>query len=166
MRISKGQLRKIIAEEVSRVISEMDVLNADTGELLAIDDLPFKYKDRITSVDGFYALYDKDFNALRADVERNMPVFRPRSSEYDEDLDDMSPDAADAAFERLKVLARKDAANYLDDRGRGHRRGGDAFVDLADGLALTSPDDWETAKQLFDGSEEDLKWALAETMAG
>ncbi len=61
MKITEGQLRKIIREEI-------EILNADTGELLTLDRLPPKYTGRLTKADGYDALYNSDFEALRRDL--------------------------------------------------------------------------------------------------
>lgn len=67
-RITKAQLQRIIKEEVSRVIKEMEIINADSGEVLTVDQLPPKYSGRLTKADGYDALYDQDFKALRQDL--------------------------------------------------------------------------------------------------
>ena len=115
MRITRGQLRKIISEEVARVISELDILNADTGELLAIDYLPSKYEDRISSVDGYDALYDKDFEALRKDV-----MFDP-----------------DVALDQLGEIASEMSDEVHGDLGTA--------IDLAKGLKMSYPKKWASA---------------------
>lgn len=62
MKITEGQLRKIIREEI-------EILNADSGEILTVDHLPPKYTGRLTKADGYDALYNSDFEALRRDLE-------------------------------------------------------------------------------------------------
>ena len=115
MRISKGQLKKIIAEEVSRVISEMDVLNADTVELLAVDALPPKYAGRLTKADGYDALYNPDFEALRKDLT-------------------LDPDAA------LGMLKEEAAEMYGEVQGDLG-----TAIDMAMGLKMSFPKEWAAA---------------------
>lgn len=115
MRISKGQLKKIIAEEVSRVISEMDVLNADTVELLAVDALPPKYAGRLTKADGYDALYNPDFEALRKDLT-------------------LDPDAA---LGMLEEEAAEEMGAAGGDLGTA--------IDIAVGFKISYPDEWKAA---------------------
>jgi len=115
MRITRGQLKKIIAEEVSHVISEMEIINADSGEILTVDSLPPKYDGRLTKSDGYDALYDPDFEALRKDLT-------------------LDPDVA------LDMLEEEAAEMYGEVQGDLG-----TALDMAMGLKMSFPKEWAAA---------------------
>lgn len=115
MRISTGQLRKIIAEEVKRALTEMEIVNADSGEILTVDKLPPKYAGRLTKSDGYDALYDPDFEALRKDLT-------------------LDPDTA------LDMLEEEAAEMYGDVQGDLG-----TAIDMAMGLKMSFPKEWAAA---------------------
>lgn len=116
MRISKDRLTKIIKEEVSRVISELEIVNADSGEILTVDELPAKYAGRLTKDEsGYDVLYDPDFESLRRDLE-------------------LDPDEA---LGMLEDMASEMMGEAQGDLG--------AAIDLAHGLQYSDPKIWKAA---------------------
>lgn len=108
MKITQGQLRKIIREEI-------EILNADSGEVLAVDRLPPKYTGRLTKADGYDALYDSDFEALRRDLE-------------------LDPDEA---LGMLEDLAAEEIGPAGGDLGTA--------IDIAMGFKVSYPKEWKAA---------------------
>ena len=143
MKITQGQLRKIIREEI-------DILNADSGEVLAVDSLdslPPKYTGRLTKADGYDALYDSDFEALRRDLE-------------------LDPDEA---LGMLEDLAAEEMGTAGGDLGTA--------IDIAMGFKVSYPKEWKAAltsqriKDMYYYEEfktisDALARALAERMGG
>lgn len=116
MRITKGLLSRIVREEVAQAIREaMEIVNADSGEVLTVDSLPTKYADRMTKSDGHDALYDPDFEALRRDLE-------------------LDPDVA------LDMLEEEAAGMYGDVQGDLG-----TAIDMAMGLKMSFPKEWAAA---------------------
>jgi hypothetical protein len=114
-KLSRGSLQQIIKEEVSRVLSEMEIVNADSGEILTVDKLPPKYAGRLTKADGYDALYDPDFEALRKDLT-------------------LDPDTA------LDMLEEEAAEMYGDVQGDLG-----TAIDMAMGLKMSFPKEWAAA---------------------
>ena len=108
MRITETQLRRVIREAI-------EILNADSGELLTVDKLPPKYTGRLTKVDGHDALYDSDFESLRQDI-----VLDP-----------------DEALDMLGELVSDDADSTDLDL--------DTAIDIAMGYKHSHPDEWKAA---------------------
>jgi len=115
MRISEGKLKKIISEEIKRVIKEMEIVNADSGEILSVDNLPAQYSGRLIKADGYDALYDQDFESLRKDLELN----------------------PDDALGMLENLAAEEMGTAQGDLGTA--------IDLAMGLKHSYPKEWKAA---------------------
>ena len=114
--VTKGQLQRIIKEEVARVIKEMEIVNFDSGELLTVDHLPPKYAGRLTKDEsGYDALYDQDFEALRRDLE-------------------LDPDEA---LGMLEDLAAEEMGTAGGDLGTA--------IDIAMGFKMSYPKEWKAA---------------------
>jgi hypothetical protein len=108
MKITEGQLRKIIREEI-------EILNADSGEVLTLDRLPPKYTGRLTKADGYDALYNSDFEALRRDLMLN----------------------PDEALGMLEDLAAEEMGAAGGDLGTA--------IDIAMGFKVSYPKEWKAA---------------------
>jgi hypothetical protein len=116
MKITRSALARIIKEEVARALQEaMEVVNADSGEILTVDSLPPKYAGRLTKSDGYDALYDPDFEALRRDLE-------------------LDPDVA------LDMLEEEAAGMYGEVQGDLG-----TAIDMAMGLKMSFPKEWKAA---------------------
>jgi hypothetical protein len=145
MRISKGQLKKIISEEIKRAIKEMEIVNADSGEILSVDNLPAQYSGRLIKADGYDALYDQDFESLRKDLELN----------------------PDDALGMLEDFAAEEMGTVQGDLGTA--------IDLAMGLKHSYPKEWKAAassqriKNMYYGDDmgefETINDALARFLA-
>jgi hypothetical protein len=114
-RVTKAQLQRIIKEEISRVIKEMEIINADSGEVLTVDQLPPKYSGRLTKADGYDALYNPDFEALRQDLM-------------------LDPDEA---LGMLEEEAAEEMGAAGGDLGTA--------IDIAVGFKISYPDEWKAA---------------------
>ncbi len=117
---SRGATMKITESQLRRVIREtMEILNADSGELITIDRLPPKYSGRLTKVDSggssYDALYDSDFESLRQDIK-------------------LDPDEA---LDMLGELISDDTDHTDLDL--------DVAIDLAMGYKHSYPDEWKAA---------------------
>lgn len=164
MRISKDRLAKIIKEEAARVIFEMEIVNAETGELITLSpELEGEYNDgQELSHEEFEEL------RLRLNPSRSARQSRRRWSPDEETIASArtypgSP-ATSTAVERLMILARDAADDWMADNPDGNID--DVAYDLADGLRWSADgDDWADATEHF-GSKADLVWALAEEMTG
>ncbi len=108
MKITEGQLRKIIREEI-------EILNADSGEVLTVDALPPKYAGRLTKADGHDALYNPDFEALRQDLM-------------------LDPDEAVGMLEGYAAEEMEAAGGDLG-----------TAIDIAVGFKISYPDEWKAA---------------------
>lgn len=115
MKLTAGQLKKIIKEEVNRVLGEMEIVNADSGEILTVEKLPPKYGGRLTKVDGYPALYDPDFESLRRDLT-------------------LDPDQA---LDTLEDLAADEMGAAGGDLGTA--------IDIAMGFKMSYPKEWKAA---------------------
>ena len=112
MRITQGQLKRIMKEEVARALLEADVINADTGEVITLTpELEGEYEEG-------QELSNAEFEALRGRAEAGRPDRRRRSRwSPDEDTNAAagpypgSPSTA-TALERLKLLAREAADDW------------------------------------------------------
>lgn len=165
MRITKGQLSRIIKEEVARALLEAEVINADSGEVLTLPPgLEGEY------IDG-QELMNDEFEALRLRVDATKPARMRTRRRWSPDRDAVdtardypgSPSTA-TAVERLMLLAREAADDWMADNPGEDIA--DVAYDLADGLRWSSDgDDWADATDHF-GSKADLVSALAEEMAG
>ena len=149
MKLTAGQLKKIIKEEVNRVLGEMEIVNADSGEILTVEKLPTKYGGRLTKVDGYPALYDPDFESLRRDLT-------------------LDPDQA---LDTLEDLAADEMGAAGDDLGTA--------IDIAMGFKMSYPKEWKAAltsqrvKDMYYDSDMNFRTVddalarfLAETMSG
>jgi len=114
-KLTRSRLQQIIKEEVAQVLSEMEIVNADSGEILTVDALPPKYAGRLTKADGYDALYDPDFEALRKDLE-------------------LDPDVA------LDMLEEEAAEMYGEVQGDLG-----TAIDMAMGLKMSFPKEWAVA---------------------
>ena len=117
MKLTKSQLKRIISEEVSRVMGrqEISVLNSESGEVMDVNEIP----DEMTSweEEGMQAVSDVDFEILRKS-------------------NTLEPDDA------LRML--EDECELLDmpsmnDLGTA--------IDIAMGIKATHPKEWSTAKR-------------------
>jgi hypothetical protein len=115
MKLTAGRLKKIIKEEVNRVLGEMEIVNADSGEILTVEKLPPKYGSRLTKVDGYPALYDPDFESLRRDFT-------------------LGPDQA---LDILEDLAANEMGAVGGDLG--------VAIDIAMGFKMSYPKEWKAA---------------------
>jgi hypothetical protein len=163
MRITKGQLARIIKEEVARALLEAEVINADSGEVLKLPPgLEGEY------VDG-QELMNDEFEALRAQVAPRKSAGPRRRWSPDRDAVDTARDypgspSTATAVERLMLLAREAADDWMADNPGGDIA--DVAYDLAAGLRWSADgDDWADATDHF-GSRATLVSALAEEMAG
>ena len=115
-RAARSKLQQIISEEVKKVLKEMEIVNADSGEILTVDQLPAKYAGRITKDEsGYDALYDQDFEALRQDLM-------------------LDPDEA---LEMLEDLAAEEMGTAGGDLGTA--------IDIAMGFKVSYPKEWKAA---------------------
>ena len=116
MRITQGQLKRIIKEEIARIIKEMEIVNFDSGELLTVDQLPLKYAGILMKDEsGYDALYNQDFEALRRDLELN-------------------PDDALGMLEDYAAEEREAAGGDLG-----------TAIDIAMGFKMSYPKEWKAA---------------------
>jgi hypothetical protein len=116
-RVARSKLQQIISEEVKKVLREMEmIVNADSGEILIVDQLPPKYAGRLTKDEsGYDALYDQDFEALRRDLA-------------------LDPDEA---LEMLEDYAAEEMGAAGGDLGTA--------IDIAMGFKLSYPKEWKAA---------------------
>lgn len=108
MRITESQLRKIIREEI-------EIINRDSGEILTVDAIPPKYRDRVRMDGNYTTLPNSDFESLRRNLE-------------------LDPDDALAVLEDLAAEMRSEAQGDLG-----------TAIDLAMSLKLSDQKTWAAA---------------------
>lgn len=140
MRITESQLRRIVREAI-------EIINQESGEVLAVDQLPSAYKDRVTKDGNYFALSNSDFESLRNDLT-------------------LDPDEALAELE--------DEAGELSGEAQGDLG---TAIELAAGLKMSDPEKWSAAlgskriteyyydEDSFESKDDALTRWLAERMS-
>jgi len=167
MKIKLSQLKRLIREE-------LDILNAESGEVLTVDEIPSDFKGLILPkhVDGLHALSDKDFEKLRNFLKSAKPAGRSSVGADIEDVEDVSGLSSKDAIEALSLL--EDEANSMADEVKGDLG---VALDLARGMKFSMPEEWAAAvnapeiedyyrvnRRKFESKDDALARWLAELM--
>jgi len=162
MKITEGQLRRIIRRELINEMSDptIEVINADTGELLTLTGDLLKYY-----VDG-QELQNAEFETLRRRVNTPRPPKRTVTPAPTPPA--ASTDNTVAALKRLHAAAKDAGLDYWEDNYDYDISLESVAHDLAAGVKWSSDlfrDDWKLGVEYYGGDHNALINALAETIA-